>query len=324
MSCSPNPESLTLYLSNDDPVNTTLYTSDGHKLYQVSSSIRHTITPPTSQLPSPKNSSTIFDSNGTYAKSHITHVSRLYGNSARAARQAVIATSAGTRRRASSNASTGGIGCDPINIDGLMIAEMEWMEKTRSSRIRFGVAPSGSQKHCSAANPQSDTAGNYGAPLIDVRVDEFLKSTNGRYVSPQSVFPSFLPLIRISLFYGCMGLITYAIFFRIYNRSFSRMFATSDGKIYKWRTEPRPIQSSYSNAPDSHLSVPTLQLVELHPSRQSSGPPLVTFRHGDASMNRPSSLRVSTSVLSIIDQIVVSWVIMERERRCIIAASKSV
>ncbi|PVF92849.1 hypothetical protein CPB86DRAFT_147247 [Serendipita vermifera] len=294
MSHPSKPESLTLYLTNDDPTNMTLYTLEGHKLYKVSSSIRHTISPPTTAqlVPSPQTASTVFDANGSYVKSHITRVSRLYGSSARAARQAVIAaTPEGTRRRAASNASTGG-GCtgsgDPINIDGLMVAEMEWMEKTRSSRIRFGVAPSGSQKLSSpATSPQSDTAGSYAAPVIDVRVDEFLKSTNGR--------------------------------------SFSRMFATSDGKIYKWRTEPRPTHPSYATVPDSssHLSVPTLQLVELHPSRHSSGPPLVTFRHGDESMNRPSSLHVSTSVLSIIDQIVVSWVIMERERRCIMAASKS-
>jgi hypothetical protein len=105
------------------------------------------------------------------------------------------------------------------------------------------------------------------------------------------------------------------------------MFATPDGRTYKWKT-------------DTNYSEPA-HLVECDGGNRVSGP-LVTFHlgtgrvQGGAAVERErrddagvfgervmrdemppssSSLRVATRLLPVIDQILVSWVIMEKERR---------
>lgn len=75
------------------------------------------------------------------------------------------------------------------------------------------------------------------------------------------------------------------------------MFAAPDGHIYKWKAD---------------VDFPA-ELVECEDGRRISGR-LVTFQNGSI-YGGMSSLRISTSVLHIIDHIIVSWVIMERERR---------
>jgi hypothetical protein len=103
---------------------------------------------------------TLSPSSSTSSSSHtplLTRVSRLYGNTARAIREAAIKR-----------------GDDRSAEEGLFVAEMEWLSRTRSSRIRFGDGL--------AVNKQN---------AVDVRVDEFLKSTNGRYV--RVFLPACLP-----------------------------------------------------------------------------------------------------------------------------------
>lgn len=101
------------------------------------------------------------------------------------------------------------------------------------------------------------------------------------------------------------------------------MFATPDGRTYKWKTDATYGQPAY--------------LVECDGGRRVSGP-LVTFHYGagsgstgmetetgakglerdaceDGAVAPSSSLRVATRLLPVIDQILVSWVIMEKERR---------
>ena len=85
---------------------------------------------------------------------------------------------------------------------------------------------------------------------------------------------------------------------------FSKMFATPDGRTYKWKT-------------DTQFSSPA-ELVECDAGRRVSGS-LVTFQsgsqHGSGCAQGLGSLRIATRLLPIIDQIIVSWVIMEKERR---------
>lgn len=76
---------------------------------------------------------------------HITQVTRLYGSAAHAAREEAL--------------RSGDAFCE-----GLLLAEMEWLRRTRASRIRFGGGARSKQY------------------AIDVRVDEYLKSTKGRFV----------------------------------------------------------------------------------------------------------------------------------------------
>jgi hypothetical protein len=75
------------------------------------------------------------------------------------------------------------------------------------------------------------------------------------------------------------------------------MFAAPDGRIYKWKSD---------------VDSPA-ELVECEAGYRISRP-LVTFQSG-LLHDGTSSLRIATCVLPIIDHIVVSWVIMERERR---------
>lgn len=74
------------------------------------------------------------------------------------------------------------------------------------------------------------------------------------------------------------------------------MFATADGRVYKWKAD---------------VGAPAY-LIECEEGRRVSAP-LVTFQEGkDGEM---SCLNISTCVLGIVDQIIVTWIIMERERR---------
>ncbi|KAG8806159.1 hypothetical protein FRC18_006265 [Serendipita sp. 400] len=206
---------LCIYLSTEDPTETVFFTSSGQKLYKTKCFIKTYDARPTTA------SST--------KTSYCTRVVRLYGKTARAVKEA-------KERRGLKN------------VEGLTVAEMEWLERTRSSRIRFGRA-AGSSKH----------------DVVDVRVDEFLKNTKGR--------------------------------------GQSAMFASSEGKIYKWK--------AYKDYP--------VELVECEDGRRISHP-LVTYHEAAEGDGGFAHLRVSTSVLPIIDQVIVSWVIMERERRVRLAA----
>jgi hypothetical protein len=121
-------EYITLYLANDDPINTAFVSSSGKRLYQVSSVGGSSSS---SKTPDPGNQ-----------RPHITRVSRLYG---RAAMKATLS--------------------DDGFAHGLTLAEMEWLKRTKASRIRF----------CSGSVPSKQYT-------VDLRVDEFLKSTKSRYV----------------------------------------------------------------------------------------------------------------------------------------------
>jgi len=96
------------------------------------------------------------------------------------------------------------------------------------------------------------------------------------------------------------------------------MFATPSGRTYKWKTDATYSQPAY--------------LVECEGGRRVSGP-LVTFQCGPGEGGSMDSevvedgngplLRVATRLLPVIDQILVSWVIMERERRLMTTPSSS-
>ncbi|CCA74768.1 hypothetical protein PIIN_08726 [Serendipita indica DSM 11827] len=210
-------------ISSEDPTNASFTTETGKTLYRTVS-----FQEPIGSRPSTASS---------MKPPHITRVSRLYGNTARAAREA-----ASKRRGGAGNGSSHATTSAAAEI-GLMVAEMEWLEKTRSSRIRFGRRL-GSPKH----------------DVVDVRIDEFLKNTKGR--------------------------------------GQSTMFAAADGRIFKWKAN--------GNAP--------VELIQCERGRRVSTP-LVTYQEANPEEGTAACLHVSTSLLSMIDQVIVSWVIMERDRR---------
>ncbi|KIM30068.1 hypothetical protein M408DRAFT_15688 [Serendipita vermifera MAFF 305830] len=247
---STSSQHLIIHLSSDDPTNTTFSTSAGQTLYQSRTaphrvrSVLHDDQHHMSRPPIPSRSSTCSDETiediigRAIAAPLVTRISRRYGRTARALREAARM-----------------LGDEEAAEEGLLITELEWLGRTESSRIRFGDGL--------AVNKQN---------AVDVRIDAFLKSTNGR--------------------------------------GFSKMFATPDGRTYKWKT-------------DTRFSMPA-ELVECDAGRRVSGS-LVTFLPGcqdeDDDGKRPGTLRVSTRLLPVIDQIIVSWVIMERERRIISTSS---
>lgn len=132
--CEPIPEDaseyITIYLTEDDPTNTTFISSSGKQLYQTSST--------GGSKSSHKTSDT------STQRPHTTRVSRLYGKAARAATTEHASLEAGTAH-------------------GLTLAEMEWLKRTKASRVRFSSGSVPSKQY-----------------IVDLRVDEFLKSTKGR------------------------------------------------------------------------------------------------------------------------------------------------
>lgn len=116
-------ETISLFLTRDDPNETVFVAGNGRLLYKSTSTKA---------------------SEADERKPHTTKVCRLYGR---------------TAQEASSRAVQ--LGQNPD--DGLIIAEMEWLKRIGSSRIRFGNETN--QQH-----------------VVDVRIDEFLKSTSGGFV----------------------------------------------------------------------------------------------------------------------------------------------
>lgn len=166
----PNTPSqyLTIYLSNDDPTDALFVTASGQTLYQSRTAPLRVYSPcPFSQNSFSNEEALSPSSSSSGSSSHtplVTRVSRLYGTRARSVREAAIKR--GDRESAE---------------EGLLVAELEWLGRIRSSRIRFGDGL--------AVNKQN---------AVDVRVDEFLKSTNGRYASvslptTQTLFPLLFP-----------------------------------------------------------------------------------------------------------------------------------
>lgn len=245
-------EYLLIHLTNDDPTNALFLTSSGQTLFQ-SRTAYHRVRSTCHDNPNHKLSrtSSVSSSEEEDVTPLVTRVSRRYGKTARAVREAALM-----------------LGDKESAEEGLLIAEMEWLTRTQSSRIRFGDGL--------AVNKQN---------VVDVRVDEFLKSTNGRYVIKPIWSTYRLPAFLSS--------------------GFSKMFATPDGRTYKWKT-------------DSQFSAPA-ELVECDEGRRVSGP-LVVFQPG-YQQDAKSTLRVATRLLPIIDQIIVTWVIMERERRTLSSIS---
>ena len=188
--------------------------------------------------------------------------------------------------------------------DGLVLAEIEWMDRVRSSRIRFkGVD-------------------------VDVRIDEYLKETRGGRSVPR--FPN---TPRLCIGSKCA---TNALFVC---SGQSRMFATSDGRTYKWKAGcPGDSAELFECASGKRVSG---LLASSNPSMSTSSPlptppptpPIIlspaptaalqcSFEVPSISLSEPEqrregekpTLRVHTGVLNLIDQIVVTWIIMERDR----------
>ncbi|KAG8814355.1 hypothetical protein FRC17_001150 [Serendipita sp. 399] len=128
-----------IYLTTDDPTETVFVTSNGQRLYKSKSFMKTYDARPCT---------------ATMKTSYRTRVVRLYGKTARAVKEA------SERRRGSSSSKKN---ATSAAAEGLVVAEMEWLERTRSSRIRFGRG-AGSSRH----------------DAVDVRIDEFLKNTKGR------------------------------------------------------------------------------------------------------------------------------------------------